>query len=92
MPFGLWVVWARSEWPPLARAAWASVALGLCPPLLYYAPMMQFGARYFLDVMPAVVVLVALAVAQGVTRSFRVAVALSMIVNAAGTIWWHWPR
>src|SRR5262249_45709725 len=59
VPFGGWVVWARGEWPPLARAAWASVVLGLCPPLLYYAPMIQFGARYFLDVMPAVVVLVA---------------------------------
>ena len=53
---------------------------------------MQFGPRFFLDVMPAAVVLMALAVGRGLTGPFRAAVALSVLVNAAGTVWWHWPR
>ena len=91
MPFIVWMFRAHSQWLP--RAAWASLIIGLIPTLLYYnSGSIQFGPRFWLDVMPATLFLVTLGVRDGLTPWFRAAVALSIVVNAAGVVWWHWPR
>jgi hypothetical protein len=93
MPFILWMVRAGDPWKWLTRAAWASLIVGLIPPLLYYSTgAFQFGPRYWLDVMPTTLILVVLGVRDRLTPLFRAAVVLSIVINAAGVVWWHWPR
>ena len=93
MPFIAWITRAQSQWKSLAWIGWASLIAGLVAPLLYYnSGFFQFGPRFWLDVMPVTVILVALGVRSGLTAPFRAVVVLSILINAAGVVWWHWPR
>jgi len=77
----------------IVNAAWLAVAGGLVPPLIYYnTGWYQFGPRFLLDVMPALAVLVAFGVRNGISVRFVTIAAASIAINAAGTAWWHWPR
>ena len=77
----------------IINAAWLAVALGLVAPLTYFnTGWYQFGPRFLLDVMPALAVLVALGVRDGIRPTFAAIIIASIAVNTAGTAWWQWPR
>jgi len=80
----------RADWRQ--RTSWAllgAAALVVVPSLLYYGGgWLQFGYRYFLDSIPFVMALVALAAARvGVGWIWRALIAFSVAVNLASAYW-----
>jgi len=80
----------RADWRD--RTSWAllgAALLVLVPSLLYYGGgWLQFGYRYFLDSIPFVMALVALAAARvGVGWVWRGLIAFSVAVNLASVYW-----
>ena len=80
----------RADWR--SRTSWVllgTAALVLAPSLLYYGGgWLQFGYRYFLDSLPFVIALVALAAARvGVGWLWRVAIVWGVVVNLIGVYW-----
>ena len=80
----------RADWRE--RASWAllgAAVLVLIPSLLYYGGgWVQFGYRYFLDSIPFVMALVALAAARvGVGWLWRVAIVFGVVVNLLSIYW-----
>jgi len=80
----------RADWRQ--RTSWALLAatgLVLIPSLLYYGGgWLQFGYRYFLDSIPFVMAVVALAAARvGVGWTWRAAIAFGVAVNLASVYW-----
>ena len=75
---------------PLMIGAWVALGLLLIPLLLYYnTGWWQFGYRFSLDFMVPVLVLLAIAAGRRVTWPMRGLIALGMLVNLYGVIWWH---
>ncbi len=80
----------RADWrESRSWALLAAAVLVLVPSLLYYGGgWLQFGFRYFLDSVPFVMALVALAAARaGVGWPWRLLIAFGVLVNLAGA-WW----
>ncbi len=80
----------RADWRE--GRSWALLAaalLVLAPSLLYYGGgWLQFGYRYFLDSIPFVIALVALAAARvGVGWIWRIAIVFGVLVNLASAYW-----
>lgn len=80
----------RADWRD--RVPWAllgTAVLVLVPSLLYYGGgWFQFGYRYFLDSLPFVMALVALAAVRvGVGWLWRVAIAFGVVVNLISVYW-----
>ena len=80
----------RADWRE--RTSWAllgAAVLVLVPSLLYYGGgWVQFGYRYFLDSLPFVIALVALAAARvGVGWLWRVAIAWGVVINLLSVYW-----
>lgn len=74
---------------PLVRGAWIALLALMAPLLLYYnTGWAQFGYRFSLEFMVPVIVLLAVAVAPRAPLTFRVLVAVGIVINAAGTVWW----
>lgn len=91
MPYLAWMFRFRVD--RRSKAAVASLALGLVAPLMYFnTGAFQFGSRFFLDVAPAAYALLAWNMRSPLSRTARTAIIAAVAVNAAGTIWWHWPR
>lgn len=72
-------------------AALATLLIGFCPYLIYYwSGWVQFGCRYFMDVMPLALILII----DGVRRhswglkALKVAVVLGVLVEVWGMTWW----
>ena len=81
---------ARADWRE--GRSWAllgAALLVLAPSLLYYGGgWLQFGYRYFLDSIPFVIALVALAAARvGVGWIWRIAIVFGVLVNLASVYW-----
>lgn len=80
----------RADWRD--RVSWAlllTATLVLAPSLLYYGGgWLQFGYRYFLDALPFVIALVALAAARaGVGWAWRAAIVFGAAVNLISVYW-----
>ncbi len=80
----------RADWRE--RVSWAllgTAVLVLVPSLLYYGGgWVQFGYRYFLDSLPFVIALVALAAARvGVGWLWRAAIVFGVVVNLISVYW-----
>jgi len=74
----------------LALGGWLAFLLLLLPLLFYYnTGWWQFGYRFSLDFMVPVMVLLALAVGQRLSRHFRLLVLAGVLVNLYGVYWWH---
>jgi hypothetical protein len=74
----------------LAIALWIATALVAGPSFIYYVNgYAQFGMRHALDFAPFLVVLMALAVRDGVPLLGRVAIAWSCVVGAWGVWFWN---
>jgi hypothetical protein len=87
-PALLWLVraHARRAW---VAGCWCAVVLSFVPFLMYYnTGWVQFGYRFSLDLLPPVMLLLALAVSPRSSFTFRAAVVLSVLVNAWGVAWW----
>ena len=68
--------------------AWLAIALLLLPLLLYYnTGWYQFGYRFSLDLMPAVMVLFALKMEEKPGWAFWAWVGVGVLVNAWGMVW-----
>jgi hypothetical protein len=66
----------------------ASAALVLLPSVTYYnTGWWQFGYRFFLDITPLIVLLLALATRPSLRRPLRLLIAAGIAMNAWGT-WW----
>jgi hypothetical protein len=66
-----------------------AILMGFCPYLFYYwSGWTQFGCRYFLDVMPFAMVLVADGTRRMGTKCLRNAVLMGMLVEVWGITWW----
>ncbi len=81
----------RAPWrDPRALALLGATVAVLIPTLLYYGGgWLQYGYRYFLDSVPFVVALCALAVVQlgRVGWFWRVLIAFGVVINACGVYW-----
>jgi hypothetical protein len=81
----------RRDW--LTLATWAAVlAVGSLYLLYFWAGFAQFGMRYTLDFTPFLIILVAIACGNTMTRSARALIALSMVVQLWGVAWWRFGR
>jgi hypothetical protein len=82
---------AFADWrSPRARLLLGAAITVLVPTLLYYGGgWLQYGYRYFLDSIPFLVVLAALAVARSGKLSWRwkAAIVFGVVVNAGGAYW-----
>lgn len=78
--------WRRRE----VRLLWLAAVLVLIPTLLYYGGgWLQYGYRYFLDSVPFVIALCALAAVHrgGVSAGWRALIAFGTAVMALGVYW-----
>jgi hypothetical protein len=101
-PMGMGLLWTMPAlvWlgagPPvsgLAVGAWISIALVAVPVVTYYATgWWQFGARFTLDFVVPVLVLLALAARQHVTPLLACLIAAGVLVNAWGVRWFFDPE
>lgn len=81
--------WARRS-DGMTRGAWLAVGLTLLPLLAYYnTGWRQFGYRFSLDFMTPLVVLLAVAAEPRISRRFKLAILVGVLVNAWGVIWWY---
>lgn len=72
----------------LSIGAWVAIAFLLVPLLLYYnTGWWQFGYRFSLDFMPAVMLLFALGLEEKPEWGFWFVVGLGVLVNAWGALW-----
>lgn len=73
----------------LVIGGWLALILTAIPVLLYYnSGWQQFGYRFSLDFMVPVVVLLALAAGSRTSWPMRALIALGVVVNLYGVIWW----
>lgn len=76
----------------LATGAWLAAALVALPVVTYYATgWWQFGARFTLDFLVPLTVLLALAARRGVVPWLAGLIAFGVLVNAWGTRWFFDP-
>jgi hypothetical protein len=93
-PVFLWAVRTRGR-DLFTLSAWLSVALVMIPVLLHADPGgVQFGFRYAQDVYPFAFVLVARALATGISFEAWLAIGVGLLVNAWGMgsayfAWWY---
>ncbi len=78
----------RPRWNnPLVVACWAAIIPTMLALLCYYAPgQIQFGYRYTLDFMPFVMVLLALAFRNGISRLARALIVAGVCVCLWGNV------
>jgi hypothetical protein len=74
-------------------ASWLAVmALGALYLVYFWDGRPQFAPRYTMDYAPFVFLLVALGLRQGVTRTARSLIALSVLAQAWGLAWWRFGK
>jgi hypothetical protein len=77
----------------LALGAWLALGLSLVPLLTYYnTGWWQFGYRFSLDVMPPVLVLLAIGAGPRLGWLMRILIVIGILVNAWGCWWFVNPR
>jgi hypothetical protein len=91
-PFLVALLWPRAR-GPLHRALWITVALVALPGLLYQnSGWVQFGYRFALDVLPFLILLLAIG-GRPLTRPLRALIAVAIAINLFGAITFaRYPR
>lgn len=88
-PALIYLVRARPR-TPLVIGAWIAFGLLLIPLLLYYnTGWWQFGYRFSLDFMIPVMVLLAVAAGERISKHMRLLILAGVLVNLYGVVWWH---
>jgi hypothetical protein len=88
-PALIYLVCARPR-NPLVLGGWIAFGLLLIPLLLYYnTGWWQFGYRFSLDFMVPVMVLLAVAAGERVSKHMRLLILAGVLVNLYGVVWWH---
>ncbi len=88
-PALIYLVRARRS-SALVIGAWAALITLMLLLLLYYnTGWYQFGYRFSLDFMTPVIILLAIAAGERITRSLKVLILVGVAVNLYGVIWWY---
>jgi len=75
----------------VVAAAWLSIIALLVPILLYYnTGWVQFGSRFSVDFLAALLILIALAWPDGVPKYGKALIAAGWLVNGWGVAWYTW--
>src|SRR5260370_8767323 len=77
-----------SLWKPVTGLMWAATLLGMAAALSVYANgFVQFGARYWIQVYPFLLVLVALGVGKRTDQITKILIIASILILSFAT--WH---
>lgn len=89
-PATVLVAWSlRRRREPAVAGAWVSIALVLVPLLMYYnTGWQQFGYRFSLDFVVALVLLIAVGAGGRLSRTAKGLIVAGILVHAWGVGWW----